>query len=498
MLNLKADLNPYFRELSETQLERILEITKEYNCKNGDLVYLQGEFCQNLIIVNSGSFLYRKKDQDVVIEEGVLLEGQFYDFESILVNSVTSCSLEAISEASLLVIDILGLKRLSRKKPIIPSLIKLQLPEKEAEIWTDTVLKREKVKKELHYKISRSFLWVLKKVLPYAVAIGLLILLSSFFIKDPSFKKVYTIYFICCLLGTALYYLNSKLIFIELDRTIVSKKSFNIFNVTKEHISIPIEKIEAVRSIYTSRLSRILNIGDISIDSPVEKLYLKGVYNPNKIVDDLNKYRNHRVNIDKAIDLSSFKYLLCKQNSKFIIENQIERDEHQIFAFRKSIIFFLIRSIPSLFVFISSTMFLYLLFEKAVILYLNLPVLFVVLWNFIDWSNDKYAFEGDKIIDIEKKPFLGKEKRIEADIKSIQSIKKEQKNIFQVLFNYGDIEISTISGKITYPSITNPDRVIDNLYLIKQYYYSKEESKNKLLRQEEFLNYTKYYQELNK
>lgn len=129
---------------------------------------------------------------------------------------------------------------------------------------------------------------------------------------------------------------------------------------------------------------------------------------------------------------------------------------------------------------------------------INIPTTFMLLWHFIDWINDRYAFEGDKIIDIEKKPFLGKEKRIEADIKSIQSIKKEQKNIFEILFNFGNIEIVTFGGKITYPSINNPDKVIDNLYLVKKYFYSKEETKNKLQRQEEFLNYTKYYQELTK
>ncbi|OQY39514.1 MAG: hypothetical protein B6229_03575 [Spirochaetaceae bacterium 4572_7] len=128
----------------------------------------------------------------------------------------------------------------------------------------------------------------------------------------------------------------------------------------------------------------------------------------------------------------------------------------------------------------------------------NIFSLSYFLWHLGDWLNDRYAFEGAKVVDIEKKPLWGKERRIEADLVSVQSIRKEQKNFIELLFNYGTIEIETLGGKIIYPFIHNPDRVIENLYLVKQYYYSMQESRNKIERQEEFLNYTKYYQELSK
>ena len=139
------------------------------------------------------------------------------------------------------------------------------------------------------------------------------------------------------------------------------------------------------------------------------------------------------------------------------------------------------------------------MFLDLKVLFLLTPIFFIIWWLIVDWLNDKYAFEGDKIIDIEKKkPLFGKEVRIEADLVSIQSVKKIQKNIFEILFNFGNIEITILGGKIIYPSINNPDKVIDNLYLVKKYYFSKEENRSRVLRQEEFLNYTEYYQELAK
>ncbi len=498
MVNLRRDFIPFFRELSDKQLQHIEQISKVYSCKNGDIVYLQGEFCQNWIIVNSGSFMTRTKDEDVLIDESIILEGQSFDFESTIHNSVTTKSLEAIGESSILVIDILGLKKMAKKNPVILSLIKLQLTDSETHVWNDSILKVDKITKKLHFKIKRSFMWSVIKVVPPILALGIVLFVLTIMFKNLNNSLLSVIYLVFSLLSLLIYYLNSKLTYIELNREVAVRKEFSVLKFAKKNVSIPLDKIQSTKISYKNRIYRILKIGEITMASLEESLILEGIYNPGKSIDDINKYKFSRVNIDKAIELSSFKYLFSKKNGLFYLESQLERDENSMFSFRKSIIYFLVRGLPPFVVFTASSILLYKLFNNTNVLFMNIPSAGILLWYFIDWINDKYAFEGDKVIDIEKKPLFGKEKRIEADITSIQSIKKEQKNIFEILLNYGNIEIVTFGGKIIYPSINNPDKVIDNLYLVKKYYYSKLESQNKLERQEEFLNYTKYYQELTK
>ncbi len=284
----------------------------------------------------------------------------------------------------------------------------------------------------------------------------------------------------------------------EINREIAAKRLLSITNFTISNSTIPIEKIESVKYVYKSRLRKIFKFSEVSIVSAVNTLTLDGLYNPDEIIASIEAYKSNNVALNRAIELSSFKELYSKQNDLFHISNQFEEEGPCLYTFRKTIVVLLMKIVPPFVIFLLSSIGLNYIFADQRFYLLNIPPLLIILWSYIDWSNDKYTFQGDRIIDIEKKPFFGREVRIESDINSIQSIKKEQKNFLQVLFNYGDIEIESLRGKIIYPTINNPDKVVDTLYLFRRYYYSRKENQEKLNRQVEFLNYTKYYKELTK
>lgn len=495
MVDLNRTFFHYFRELSEKQLSMVEKICRVYECNNGDMVYLQGEFCQNWIIVNSGSFLSRSKT-DENIEEKILLEGESFNFMSILRNSVTTESLEAVGKSSILVVDILGLKDLAKKKPEIVSLIKLQLESDEALAWEETLFKSSKTGQKRVVKVRRGFLWSLIKALPIALFSG--VLTAILLVKFPGNRLIIGGYISLQLLIYTVHYIYYCFTIIVLSSDTISRKEFSFKGLVMKTSSMPLEKIDRTKIDYVTRLYKILQLGTLTIESGTEKISLDGVFRPEIFVEKINKSRENIVDVDKAIELSSFKYLYCKKNGLFCLENHFENRDAAMFTFRKSIIYFLVRALPPFILFLFSSIILYYLLRSLMVFLINIPSFCVILWFFTDWINDRYAFEGNKVIDIEKKPLFGKEKRIEAEISSVLSIKKVQKNIIQVIFNYGDIEISTMGGNIIYPSINNPDKVIDSLYLVKKYYYSKEESKKKIDRQDEFINYTKYSQELNR
>lgn len=487
MIELKGDFIPYFRELNLKQLKQIESISTIYSCKVGDVIFMQGEFCQNWVIVFSGSLLCRVRDDSSIISETILLPGESFDFKSTIKDSVTTQSLEAIEECKILVIDILGLKKIAHKNPSTIALIKMQFNDDDAIIWDASLLKREKKVAEFSMLVKKSILWTILKTSPL-----LLLVLAVWFLKPG-----YTPYIIVLnIVITLISYLNSRLIYLEINREVAIKNEFHIKKIASTNLSIPLDKIESSGLIYKNWFYKLLKLGEISIKSTTDNIVLDGVYKPEMIIADIENFKFSKVNIDKAIEISSFKYLHCKKNGLFCIESTLERDQLSIFSFRKSFIYFLVRSFPPFIIFLVTSIGLYFLFNSIAVFLLNVPTIFISIWHFWDWVNDKYAFEGNKVIDIEKRPFWGKEERIVADILSVQSISKEQKHIFQILFNYGDIKVMTLGGEIIYPSINKPDKVIDNLYLVKKYYHSKNANREKQERQEEFINYTKYNQEL--
>lgn len=486
----------YFSELNRPQVQKIQSISSVYNCKNGDNVYLQGEFCQNWIIILEGSFVTRKKDGEKILNENILLEGDSFDFHSIMMNSITSSSLESVGDSKLLVVDILGLRRLYKKAPFLISLIREVFTEEEKHAFDISLNNKGDYVRYKSYKIRTSiYMLFINQFIFFIGTILLGLLIKSKFDLKNVYYFAGGLFWLCILISR---YLIKSLTFVEITSDLVSKKSFNILKGSNIHISSPLDKVVGTKILFRSRLYKLLNIGDLIMDTATGDISISGVFNPGRNLIFIENFRINRNAVNSAIDLSSFKNLYCKKNDLFFIESQMEEKGSGNFKFRKSFTVFLFKTFPPMLIFIIISISGYIVFKVPYLLVINLITIVYTLWQLQDWINDKYAFEGSKVIDIEKKPLWGKEKRIEADITSVQSIKKVQKNFIEYLLNYGSIEIETLGENITYPYIHNPDKVIENLYLVKAYYYSKRKSQEKLERQEEFLNYSRYLQELSK
>jgi len=81
-------------------------------------------------------------------------------------------------------------------------------------------------------------------------------------------------------------------------------------------------------------------------------------------------------------------------------------------------------------------------------------------WQALDWYNDTYQVTEDRIIDVEKVPFI-KEDRREARLTMIQDVNYNQPNFISRLFGFGDVVVQTAgrSGAFTFSSVPNPQEV---------------------------------------
>lgn len=487
MIDLHRPYIPYFRDLNRSQIEKILPLCKVYDCKTGDIISLQGEFCQSWIILYRGTFRQKVKDPNNNISEKILLEGESFDFTSIFKSSITDSSLEAIEESSILVLDIVALRNLAKKRPDILALIKLNLTPSEAENWELGVMKGDYHKKRDFNRFRSSIIQHLlfcTMFLPIPLIIGLI---------WPEITLYGVLGWFLILL---LSYLKGRLIYLDVNSDFITKSEFSLRNGSLKNDTIPIDKVDNISVEFRNILYKWCRIGSIKVKSSFEELSLSGVFKPEKVRSIIDQIKSSRINIDRAVEIMSFKQLYNRKKGLFTLPTALESDINSSFQFRKSIVYFLVRVLPPLLVFgVFSSLLLYL-FKSYYMLLLNIPSIFITVWHFWDWSNDKYAFEGNRVIDIERRPFWGREVRLEVDINSVEGIKKEQKHFLQVLFNYGDIELLSMGNTVLYPSISKPDKVIKHLYLFKKYYQYKREVTQKMERQEEFFDNSMIYQEL--
>jgi uncharacterized membrane protein YdbT with pleckstrin-like domain len=86
---------------------------------------------------------------------------------------------------------------------------------------------------------------------------------------------------------------------------------------------------------------------------------------------------------------------------------------------------------------------------------------FWLWWQYTDWHNDIYVLTDEKIIDIEMKPLGIDSKRREGSLERVQNVDAKQRGLTSVIFDYGDVVISTAAGDegYTFLMVPHPKKV---------------------------------------
>jgi len=83
-----------------------------------------------------------------------------------------------------------------------------------------------------------------------------------------------------------------------------------------------------------------------------------------------------------------------------------------------------------------------------------------IVWRTIDWRNDLYILTPDRVIDIEKRPFV-LEDRLEAGLGMIQDVGYTQPGFIRMMLNFGHVYLETAGelGRLTFDNVPNPSEV---------------------------------------
>lgn len=86
------------------------------------------------------------------------------------------------------------------------------------------------------------------------------------------------------------------------------------------------------------------------------------------------------------------------------------------------------------------------------------PFLIWVIYETLDWSNDRFEVTDEQIIDIDRKPFGG-ESRNAAQLESILSTNYERKGFLGYILNYGTVYITVGGAKLAFEDVMDPSTV---------------------------------------
>jgi hypothetical protein len=86
------------------------------------------------------------------------------------------------------------------------------------------------------------------------------------------------------------------------------------------------------------------------------------------------------------------------------------------------------------------------------------PLIGWLIYEVIDWSNDKFEVTPEQIIDIDRKPF-GTESRSAAQLENILGTEYKRVGILGNLFNYGTVYITVGGTKLAFEDVMDPATV---------------------------------------
>jgi uncharacterized membrane protein YdbT with pleckstrin-like domain len=112
-----------------------------------------------------------------------------------------------------------------------------------------------------------------------------------------------------------------------------------------------------------------------------------------------------------------------------------------------------------------------------------------LIWRSIDWRNDLYVITDDRVIDIEKVPFI-REHRREAGLDKIQDVRYLQEGFIASRLDFGNVRLETAGGigEFTFDSVPHPRQVQIEIFNRIEQFRRKAGLEGRERRQAEFLD----------
>ncbi|WP_322793264.1 cyclic nucleotide-binding domain-containing protein [Bellilinea sp.] len=261
---------------------------------------------------------------------------------------------------------------------------------------------------------------------------------------------------------------------------------------------VPLDAVLA-DDVRTTQLGRIIGYGDIVVRTYTGELILSRLAQPYLIVNLINEMREKAKASRKRARLESIDQIIRRrlqlgadepipqptaQEVKAVVKSgkltqflsdlfmlRVEKDgaiiyrTHWFILLKKT----LLPLILSLVVLAAMISIFFGVIPLPPVLGLVIGVLFLpitliwLVYNYVDWRNDRYIITRDTIIDVYKKP-LGTEQKRSAPLKNILSIDFERLGLIGLILNFGTVYIRVGDSTLTFNNVMAPSEVQRELF----------------------------------
>jgi CRP-like cAMP-binding protein/uncharacterized membrane protein YdbT with pleckstrin-like domain len=119
----------------------------------------------------------------------------------------------------------------------------------------------------------------------------------------------------------------------------------------------------------------------------------------------------------------------------------------------------------------------------------------MVLWfiyDFVDWSNDRFEVNNEQIIDVYKKP-LSTESRNASQLENILGTEYMRVGVLGQMFNYGDVFITVGGTKLTFEDVIDPATVQSDIDRRRMAQKARKEEKDRAAKRDEMADWLAIY-----
>jgi hypothetical protein len=504
-----------FHGLDEQRLEQVTRYFTQESLEPDQIIIRENQPGQAFYILLEGEVIVSRKINDVDTQIDVLVAGDFFGEEALLLNRLTSATVTASSRGTVLKADFEHFSNLIQDYPDIRRNL-------ERVIRSRQFIRTHRFdwlnEDEVIYQVSRKHVAYLAitLLLPALVfLVGLFLFLYQYQLQsdaDGAVRVILSLIAGLVMAGGVLWGVwqwidwSNDYYIVTSQRVVWIEKVIFFY---ESRVEAPMGTIRSV-NVNTDLLGRILGYGDVAVDTYVGRVPLRTVADPYQMAALIQEHlrraqvslqREEREETERSVNRilgrgevspppKSRLPLPPSVGEGFrepgffrtyfgnIFDLRIEKDN--TITYRKHWLV-LIRKTwqPALaFLAVVSGMLAcllsgfynnwedYLTIEVFVALGISLILLVLFPWwlyNYVDWRNDIYQVTDQNIFDIEKKP-LGTEIRKSASLDQIISLEHTRPGFIGYLFNVGTVIINVGFTKFDFVDVHEPARIQQDIF----------------------------------
>lgn len=517
---------PIFSDLSESALDAVARITKEYTYDEGAVITYQRDVANRLYIVKEGRLFARSIDNNGIPRETKsFFPGDYFREEWLFVPGVHAATVKGAEAGRLYVIEGPEFVQLLRS---FPSIIDDLAPREEEDIryglieaaWIEAQKLKLKRKvrsssvgallpdENLEFFTRRSRWFLLGTLLPPTLLVLFAVVLFILIPSATRFERVIEIVLPSILAIIGLLIFTLRLIDFREDYFIITNRhmthhEFELRRFRIHLVKIPIGQIQTVEVLKPSLLATLFNIGSARVTTAAiaGNVLFDNIDDPTAVKNILRRLTGQYRELESAQTQAVMRQSL---EQHFGMEPQLtpagdsEPEPVVVVAPKKPLFWGFRRRFgwrvvegdtvtyrKSLFILLKVTALPVLGFAGIgllaglglrlnVIPWILISILSILgfanliwfIWQVENWRNDIFQLTDRFVLDVDRKPFGFGESRKQASIANIQNVDATRPGLLPTLFNYGFVSIDTAGSQseIVFDYVPNPELIQGDIF----------------------------------